>query len=355
MSPWGGCVRRQPGLGDEVDLDATAVVLLPLFHQLLRPRPPASTCPAPRRAARRRCPRRARAARRPARAASRPSRPRPRSSPCTVSVAMPALPPAPAIGWYPRRRLLLRPRKAGRDGGDVRVERATIGVVAHTRESSDAAARARLRLRRRLMALEILGARVLAPVLGNSIFVWGALISSFMVAMSVGYWVGGLLSTRHAHLRALGLAAAGAGALTVRRPAASPARCCRGPRRSGRASGRSPRRCWCSSRRRCCCRSSRRSRCASPRCIPTSSGGPPGSLYALSTAGSILGSLGTAFWLIPLAPVDTLVVGTGVLLARHRARRRVRARRRAEATAGRVPVADAPSRRRARVRARAWV
>jgi predicted membrane-bound spermidine synthase len=74
-----------------------------------------------------------------------------------------------------------------------------------------------------LMALEILGARVLAPVLGNSIFVWGALISSFMVAMSIGYWLGGLISERAAHLRMLGLAAAAGGLLAVLVPPAAAA------------------------------------------------------------------------------------------------------------------------------------
>lgn len=47
-----------------------------------------------------------------------------------------------------------------------------------------------------LMALEIAGSRVLAPHFGSSIFVWGSLISVVMTALSIGYYWGGWLSTR---------------------------------------------------------------------------------------------------------------------------------------------------------------
>ncbi len=47
-----------------------------------------------------------------------------------------------------------------------------------------------------LMALEIVGSRVLAPYFGSSIFVWGSLISAVMTALSIGYYWGGWLSAR---------------------------------------------------------------------------------------------------------------------------------------------------------------
>jgi len=47
-----------------------------------------------------------------------------------------------------------------------------------------------------LMALEIVGSRVLAPYFGSSIFVWGSLISVILAALSVGYYWGGWLSAR---------------------------------------------------------------------------------------------------------------------------------------------------------------
>src|SRR5438067_4487419 len=45
-----------------------------------------------------------------------------------------------------------------------------------------------------VMAIELLSGRILAPSFGNSIYVWGAIITVFMVALSVGYLVGGHLS-----------------------------------------------------------------------------------------------------------------------------------------------------------------
>ena len=45
-----------------------------------------------------------------------------------------------------------------------------------------------------IMAIELLSGRILAPNFGNSIYVWGAIITVFMVALSVGYLVGGQLS-----------------------------------------------------------------------------------------------------------------------------------------------------------------
>ncbi|MGH7930191.1 MAG: fused MFS/spermidine synthase, partial [Candidatus Binatia bacterium] len=47
-----------------------------------------------------------------------------------------------------------------------------------------------------LMGLEIAGSRVLAPHFGSSIFVWGSLISVVMAALSAGYYWGGWLSAR---------------------------------------------------------------------------------------------------------------------------------------------------------------
>ena len=48
-----------------------------------------------------------------------------------------------------------------------------------------------------VMALEILGSRLLAPVFGNSLFVWGALIGVILAAMSSGYAFGGWVSDRY--------------------------------------------------------------------------------------------------------------------------------------------------------------
>lgn len=61
------------------------------------------------------------------------------------------------------------------------------------------------------MALEIAGSRLLAPHFGNSVFVWGSLISVFLIALSAGYLVGGRLVDRapsFARLNAVCLVAA---------------------------------------------------------------------------------------------------------------------------------------------------
>jgi spermidine synthase len=47
-----------------------------------------------------------------------------------------------------------------------------------------------------LMGLEIVGSRILAPYFGNSVFVWGSLISLFLIALSLGYYLGGRLADR---------------------------------------------------------------------------------------------------------------------------------------------------------------
>jgi len=47
-----------------------------------------------------------------------------------------------------------------------------------------------------LMALEMVGSRLLAPHFGNSVFVWGSLISVVMAALAGGYYVGGRLADR---------------------------------------------------------------------------------------------------------------------------------------------------------------
>ncbi|MBQ75299.1 MAG: glycosyl transferase [Gammaproteobacteria bacterium] len=47
-----------------------------------------------------------------------------------------------------------------------------------------------------IMSIELLGGRILAPYFGSSIYVWGSIISVFMISLSVGYLLGGKLSTR---------------------------------------------------------------------------------------------------------------------------------------------------------------
>ena len=56
-----------------------------------------------------------------------------------------------------------------------------------------------------VMILEIVGARVLAPYLGTSIFVWTSLIGIILGSLSLGYWWGGKLADRRPSYRAFAL------------------------------------------------------------------------------------------------------------------------------------------------------
>ena len=65
------------------------------------------------------------------------------------------------------------------------------------------------------MALEILGSRLLAPVFGTSLFVWGALIGVVLAAMSTGYAMGGWLADRRSPGIVVTILLLGAGVWTL--------------------------------------------------------------------------------------------------------------------------------------------
>ncbi len=56
-----------------------------------------------------------------------------------------------------------------------------------------------------IMAIELLSGRILAPNFGSSIYVWGGVITIFMLALSIGYLLGGRLSLHSPTLRRLSL------------------------------------------------------------------------------------------------------------------------------------------------------
>jgi len=66
-----------------------------------------------------------------------------------------------------------------------------------------------------VMGIELLGGRLLAPYFGSSIYVWGALITVFMLALSLGYLCGGRASLRGPTLERLALILVGAAVLTL--------------------------------------------------------------------------------------------------------------------------------------------
>lgn len=56
-----------------------------------------------------------------------------------------------------------------------------------------------------IMSLELLGGRVLAPYFGSSIYVWGSIITVFMLSLSLGYLFGGRWSLRRPSLSRFGI------------------------------------------------------------------------------------------------------------------------------------------------------
>lgn len=52
-----------------------------------------------------------------------------------------------------------------------------------------------------IMAIELLGGRMLAPYFGGSIYVWGSIITVFMLSLSLGYLMGGRWSLSRPNLR----------------------------------------------------------------------------------------------------------------------------------------------------------
>lgn len=162
------------------------------------------------------------------------------------------------------------------------------------------------------MGLEILGSRILAPFYGNSIFVWGSLIGVFLGALSLGYWIGGRLADAYPSISGMGVLLALAGALicVIPRITELVALVAGGGLRSGPLLAAvllfslpsilmgaiSP----------------YAIRVAGTR--PDELGRTAGGLYAISTAGSIAGTIFTAFWLIPLAGVRVLTWSFGLTL-----------------------------------------
>ncbi len=64
-----------------------------------------------------------------------------------------------------------------------------------------------------IMSLELLGGRVLAPYFGSSIYVWGSIITVFMLSLALGYLFGGRLSLHNPSLTRLGIIFTGAAIL----------------------------------------------------------------------------------------------------------------------------------------------
>lgn len=66
-----------------------------------------------------------------------------------------------------------------------------------------------------IMSIELLGGRILAPYFGSSIYVWGSIITVFMLSLSIGYLIGGRLSVHSPSLTRYGSFYAAAAVLLI--------------------------------------------------------------------------------------------------------------------------------------------
>lgn len=165
-----------------------------------------------------------------------------------------------------------------------------------------------------LMGLEFLAARMLAPTLGSSLFVWGSVVSIVMVALSLGYWLGGQLADRLGSTCTLAPVIAGAGLFTVVIPGLTdivlPLVGGLGARSGSLVASAVV---FFAPSLLLAMVSPLGVRLAANRGVEHI-GRSAGGLYAISTAGSIAGTIATAFWLIPLLSLDGLVIGIGFAL-----------------------------------------
>lgn len=166
-----------------------------------------------------------------------------------------------------------------------------------------------------IMGLEIAGSRVLAPAFGNSVFVWGSLISVFLLAMSIGYYFGGRIvdrfpSHRLFHSACVFAAVWIAGLAFVATPVCEAIVAAGfgeelGPLLAAALLFGFP---------------SIALGMISPFAIRLSAqsiasvGGVAGSYYALSTIGSIVGTMATTFLLIPTIGVASILKAQGTVL-----------------------------------------
>ncbi|HET6780603.1 MAG TPA: fused MFS/spermidine synthase [bacterium] len=166
-----------------------------------------------------------------------------------------------------------------------------------------------------LMGLEIVGSRVLAPFFGSSVYVWGSLISIFLAALSLGYYFGGVAADRWPRTGLLAAMLTVAGALILLLPVVGRpileafSLWDLGPRLSPLLASvvlfALP---------------SVLMGATSPFAIKLAAtdlatvGNTAGILYAISTAGSIVGTLLTAFVLIPAMGVRAILYTLGASL-----------------------------------------
>ena len=166
-----------------------------------------------------------------------------------------------------------------------------------------------------IMSLELLGGRILAPFFGNSIYVWGSIITVFMLPLSGGYLLGGRWSLHTPSVRRLAILFASSAILiaivvsiatpTMRFFADTIGDARYGALLASLVMFLPP---------------SVIMGMVSPYCVrlgnPTSesSGNVAGTLYFISTLGSALGTIMTSFYFVVWFPIDTILFGIAIVM-----------------------------------------
>lgn len=164
-----------------------------------------------------------------------------------------------------------------------------------------------------VMVIEVLGTRVIGPAFGVSLFVWSALLAVTLGALAAGYYLGGTLVDRRPHVTTLNAAVLLSGLVLALAPLARrhvlTATQGLGPRVGPLLSA---------------------ALLFAPALVALGSIGPisarlasdgvssagrqVGSIFAVSTAGSLCGTFLVGFWLIPTFDTDHILIGTAVVL-----------------------------------------
>src|SRR3990170_979074 len=200
--------------------------------------------------------------------------------------------------WRPSTRFSRPEGQLHNDGGpDVRLRIVAFGAGAVIR------------------SLELAGSRVLAPYYGSSVYVWGSLIGAFLGALSAGYHLGGAVADRWPRRGVLAALLLAAGFLILLLPIISPFVLAKltdwdlGPRGGPLLASLllfAPPSVLLGT--------------ASPFIVKLATndlaavGRVTGALYAISTVGSIAGTLLTAFFLIPGLGIRAIIHLLGVSL-----------------------------------------
>jgi spermidine synthase len=195
-----------------------------------------------------------------------------------------------------------------------------------------------------IMVVELLGVRLISPFFGTGLHVWAALISVALLALAVGYFAGGYFADRHPNegwfFALVALGAAGTGLIPLYAPllipAFEPAGLRAGALLAAAVTFFPPLFLLA---------------CVSPFAIRLSAasiesvGMTAGRVYAVSTLGSVAGTLLTGFLLAPLLDLDVTLRLTALVVALPALIGLVSTRRRAAAAAaiGAILLVPAPA------------